>query len=144
VIKVKYNEFQVGQTFETESVTITKEEIVEFALKYDPQYMHIDEEKAQASIFGSIIASGMHTLSATWISWVQLGLFGDDVIAGVGIQNVKFRRPVFPNDRLSVKIEVIDMEQRKPDCGSITLYLSTYNQKDELVLEAEVTGLIQV
>lgn len=141
---MKYNEFQVAQTFETEPATITKEEIMEFAIKYDPQFMHIDETKSQESRFGSIIASGMHTLSVTWNSWVQLGLFGDDVIAGVGIKEVKFRRPVFPNDCLNVKIEIIDMEQRKPDCGAITLQLSTYNQKNELVLEAEVTGLIQV
>ncbi|WP_158232034.1 MaoC/PaaZ C-terminal domain-containing protein [Sporosarcina sp. P16b] len=141
---MKYNEFQVGQTFEAEPVTITKEDIMEFALKYDPQFMHINEKKARDGMFGDIIASGMHTLSATWNSWVQLGIFGDDVIAGVGIEKVKFRRPVFPNDCLSVKIEVIDMEQRKPDCGAITLYLSTYNPKKELVLEAEVTGLIQV
>ncbi|QUW21386.1 MaoC family dehydratase N-terminal domain-containing protein [Sporosarcina sp. Marseille-Q4063] len=141
---MKYNEFQVAQKFEAESATITKEEIVEFALKYDPQYMHIDEKKARESRFGSIIASGMHTLSVTWNSWVQLGLFGDDVIAGVSIQKVKFHRPVFAEDCLSVKIEIIDMEQRKPDCGAITLYLSTYNQNNDLVLEAEVTGLIQV
>lgn len=144
MVKVKYNDFQVGQVFEAEPVSITKEEIMEFALKYDPQFIHIDERKAQESKFGSIIASGMHTLSATWNAWVLLGIFGDDVIAGLGIQEVKFRRPVFPNDWLSVKIEIIDMNQRKSDCGAITLYLSTYNQNNELVLDAKVTGLIQV
>lgn len=141
---MKYHEFQVGQTFETAPTTITKEDIIDFALKFDPQYMHIDEEKAKASMFGSIIASGMHTVSATWNAWVQLGLFGDDVIAGAGIKNVTFRRPVFPEDQLIVKAKIISMKQTKEDRGAITLYLATYNQKNEMVLEAEVTGLVKV
>lgn len=141
---MKYNEFQVAQKFETEHVTITKEEIIDFAQKYDPQFMHVDEKKAGESKFGSIIASGMHTVSLAWNSWVKLGVFGDDVIAGVGIDNVKFRKPVFPNDCLSVKIEIVEMKQKNPDCGTITLYMATYNQKKELVLEAKATGLIQV
>ncbi|MFJ5768358.1 MaoC/PaaZ C-terminal domain-containing protein [Psychrobacillus sp. NPDC093180] len=141
---MKYNEFQVAQTFETEITTITNEEILDFASKYDPQYMHIDEAKAKESMFGGIIASGMHTLSVTWNAWVQLGLFGDDVIAGVSIQNVRFRRPVFPDDRLTVKVEIIDMEQTKEDRGTITINLATYNQEEKLVLETEVIGLIRV
>lgn len=138
---MKFHELDIGQVFETPSYKINKEEIITFASEYDPQYMHIDEEKAKQSRFKGIIASGLHTLSISFKLWVDLGILGDDVIAGIGINNLKFTKPVYPDDLLHVTAKVINKREKK-GVGEITLLLSTYKNDGEQVLAAEISALI--
>ncbi|WP_371383171.1 MaoC/PaaZ C-terminal domain-containing protein, partial [Staphylococcus aureus] len=79
---MKYDDFIVGETFKTKSLHITEEEIIQFATTFDPQYMQIDNEKADHSRFKGIIASGMHTLSISCKLWVEEGKYGEEVVAG--------------------------------------------------------------
>ena len=51
-------DFEVGQTFMTRSVTVDKEGLIVFAKLYDPQPMHVDEEAAKAAFFGELVGSG--------------------------------------------------------------------------------------
>ena len=67
---MKFNEFFVGQVFNTKSILLTKENIMTFAAEYDPQYMHLDEERATQGRFGGIIASGIQTLAISFKLWV--------------------------------------------------------------------------
>ena len=138
---MKFHEFSMGQAFETQSYKISQEEIITFASEYDPQYMHIDEEKAKQSRFKGIIASGLHTLNISFKLWVELGILGDDVIAGTGINNLTFNKPVYPNDLLYVNAKVIHKEERR-NVGEITFLLSTFKNEGEQVLEAEISALI--
>ena len=59
--KIYFDDFAVGQIIKLGSYTVTKEEIIEFALKFDPQPFHIDEVAAAKTIYGGLIASGWHT-----------------------------------------------------------------------------------
>ncbi|MEH7009590.1 MaoC family dehydratase [Neobacillus niacini] len=138
---MKFGEISIGQRFETTSYKVSKEEIFAFAAQFDPQYMHIDEEKAKESRFKGIIASGLHTLSLSFKLWVETGMFGDDVIAGTGVDNLKFTKPVFPDDVLYVTTEVIKKKERKGS-GEVTLLLTTFNNNGEQVLKAELSALI--
>ncbi len=79
---MKYDDFIVGETFKTKSLHITEEEIIQFATTFDPQYMHIDKEKAEQSRFKGIIASGMHTLSISFKLWVEEGKYGVGIVVG--------------------------------------------------------------
>ena len=63
---MKFDEFSIGQTFETQSYKMNMEEIMAFASQFDPQHMHMDEEKAKQGRFKGIIASGLHTLSISF------------------------------------------------------------------------------
>ena len=58
-----YEDFVVGSSHALGAHRFTGEEIRRFALAYDPQPFHIDEEAAKASLFGAICASGWHTAS---------------------------------------------------------------------------------
>ncbi|WP_045516177.1 MaoC family dehydratase [Neobacillus niacini] len=138
---MKFGEISIGQRFETASYKVSREEIIIFAAQFDPQYMHIDEEKAKQSRFKGIIASGLHTLSLSFKLWVETGIFGDDVIAGTGVDNLKFTKPVFPEDVLYVTTEVIKKEERKGS-GEVTLLLTTFNNNGEQVLKAELSALV--
>ncbi|WP_436345926.1 MaoC/PaaZ C-terminal domain-containing protein [Natronorubrum sp. FCH18a] len=57
-----YEDLAVGDVYETGSYTVTKEEIVDFAEQFDLKPFHVDEEAAAESIFGELVASGLHTL----------------------------------------------------------------------------------
>ncbi len=87
---MKLDEFTIGQVFQTKSFELTKENIMNFAEVYDPQYMHLNEEKAKMGRFNGIIASGIQTLSITFKLWIEEGRHEDDIIAGTGMNNIKF------------------------------------------------------
>jgi len=140
---MKLDAFTIGQVFPTKSFKLTKEDIMKFAGEYDPQYMHLDEEKANQGRFNGIIASGIHTLAISFKLWVEQGIYGDDVIAGTKMNNIKFIKPVYPDDELHVIVEVIDMKAIKNESGILTVLLSTFNDKEEKVFEGELSVLIK-
>jgi acyl dehydratase len=114
-----------------------------FAGEFDPQYMHLNEEKANQGRFNGIIASGIHTIAISFKLWIEQGLYGDDVIAGTRMNNIKFIKPVYPGDELHTIVEVIDKKTKKNETGILTVLLSTYNAKEEKVFEGDLSVLIK-
>jgi len=139
---MKFDEFKIGQVFQTKSLKLTKEDIMRFAGEFDPQYMHLDEEKANQGRFNGIIASGIQTLAISFKLWIEEDLYGDDVIAGTQMNNIKFVKPVYPEDELHIIVEVIDKKSTKNDSGILTVSLTTFNEKEEKVFEGELSVLI--
>ncbi|MFP7170917.1 MaoC family dehydratase [Terribacillus sp. 7520-G] len=139
---MKFSEYKIGQRYETESIKLSKQDIIDFAKVYDPQYMHIDEEKAKEGRFGNLIASGMQTMSTSFKLWVEEGIYGEEVVAGTGMNNVKFIKPVFPDDELRVIAEVIETVPKRRGNGIVTIQLNTYNQDEVKVFQAELSALI--
>lgn len=139
---MKFSDFEVGQRYETKSVILTKDDIICFAEMYDPQYMHLDEEKAKQGRFGSLIASGMQTLNVSFKLWIDVGVYGDHIIAGTGMNQLQFLKPVYPGDELHVIAEVIEVRPRRAGNGTVTVLLSTYNQKGQNVFRAELSALV--
>ncbi|QUW21318.1 MaoC family dehydratase N-terminal domain-containing protein [Sporosarcina sp. Marseille-Q4063] len=138
---MKFDEIMIGQTFDSRFYKISKEEIMKFASQFDPQYMHIDEEKASESIFNGIIASGLHTLSLSFKLWTEVSAWGQDVIAGTGINNLRFTKPVYPDDVLYIKAKVIEKKEKK-DSGEVTLLLITCKNDGVKVLTTEISALV--
>jgi acyl dehydratase len=139
---MRFSEFEIGQRYETKSIKLSKESIVEFAKIYDPQYMHIDEEKAKQGRFGDLIASGMQTMSVSFKLWVEEGIYGEHVVAGTGMNNIQFIKPVYPDDELRVVVEVIEILPKRRGNGIVTIQLNTYNQQDVQVFQAELSALV--
>lgn len=140
---MKFEDFTIGQSYETASYQMTKEKIQNFAREFDPQYMHLDEEKATSSSFGDIIASGMHTLNVSFRLWIDLGIYGEDIVAGRGMEKLVFRKAVYPGDHLSVKVVVTEKKLLKNGQGLVTVKMSTYNQKKERVLTASLSAMMK-
>ncbi|OLO37912.1 hypothetical protein BTR23_13320 [Alkalihalophilus pseudofirmus] len=142
---MKFDEITTGISYQTNTYEVTKEDIFKFAHEFDPQYMHVDEEKANQSMFGGIIASGLHTLSITWKLWVDMNIIGDDIIGGAGMNYVKFAKPVYPEDRLTVEVKFVEKKEhpKYTDRGLVTTLLRTFNQDQQLVLEIEMLGLVK-
>ncbi|HLR20342.1 MAG TPA: MaoC family dehydratase [Staphylococcus sp.] len=140
---MKLDEFKIGDTFTTKKYKLSEEAITDFASEFDPQYMHLDKEKAQQGRFNGIIASGIHTLSISFKLWIEAGKYGEDVIAGTHMDNIKFIKPVFPEDELYTVVKVIEKKPGKRDQGLLTVLLSTFNHDEIKVFEGELTALIK-
>lgn len=140
---MRFHEFYIGQVFRTQSLRLTKEDITRFAGEFDPQYMHLDEEKAAQGRFNGIIASGIQTLAVSFKLWVETGSYGDEVIAGTAMNNIKFMRPVYPGDELYTVVEVTGVEEKRNGTGLVTVLLSTFTSTDVQVFEGELSVLVK-
>lgn len=140
---MKLDEFSIGQVFKTKSFKLTKEDIMRFAAEFDPQYMHVDEERANQGRFQGIIASGIHTLAISHKLLVEEGTYGDEIVAGTRMNHLKFMKPVYPGDELQVICEVTDIKAMKNPTGILTVLLSTFNDKEEKVFEGEMSVMIE-
>lgn len=140
---MKLYEFTVGQEFTTKSFKLTQKKIMEFAKDYDPQYMHLNEDKANQGRFNGIIASGIQTLAISFKLWIEEGKYGDDIIAGTRMNNIKFTQPVYPDDELYTVVKVIDIKERKLENGILTVTLTTFNNKKEKVFEGDLSVLLK-
>lgn len=133
-----FDSFEIGQEFPTDSYTITKQDSIEFARQYDPQYFHTDEEAAKHSAFGRLATSGWQTAA---ISMRLKAGSGMNRVAGgmvgMGIEAMKWPKPVYPGDTLRAVITIVEKRrsQSKPTHGIVKYRMETFNQHDEKVLE---------
>lgn len=141
---MKFDELSVGQVFTTKSLKVSKEDITKFASEFDPQYMHLDEKKAKEGMFNGIIASGMHTLSLSFKLWVEEEVYGEDIIAGLQMNNIKFIKPVFPNDKLYAVVEITELKVLKKKQGILKVLLKTFNDEGEKVLQGELSAMMRL
>jgi acyl dehydratase len=138
-----FEELEQGARFQSPGVTVTEESVIRFALEWDMQPFHVDKEAAKSSIFGSLISSGLQTILLTYRLYFQLGVLDGTALAGLGIDNVRFRHPVRPGDTIRVNAEVTELRPtRNPDRGVIVWNLETVNQDAEIVLTMTLSALI--
>ena len=119
--KIHFEDFKVGQVIELGSCTVSKDEIIAFARKFDPQPFHIDEAAAERSIYGGLIASGMHTCSI-FMRLLYDGLLSRAASMGSpGQDELRWIKPVRPGDTLSARglVEELIPSRSKPDRGLI-------------------------
>jgi acyl dehydratase len=126
---------------------VTREEVIEFAQKYDPQPFHLDDEAAAKTHFGRLAASGWHTTAMTMAMVVANIL--DTKQAGLGspgIDELRWLKPVYPGDTLRCETELLEKRQSvsKPQMGSFRSRLTVFNQDDKPVLRFISIGLIAV
>ncbi|MGO4886305.1 MaoC/PaaZ C-terminal domain-containing protein [Anaerobacillus sp. MEB173] len=138
------NELEIGQKFVLEPVTISEEEIYRFAEKYDPQPIHIDKEFAINSIFNGIIASGFQTISLVWRKWINEGIHGNEIVGGLGMDNLRWKQPVYPNDTLLTEVEVLNTKlSSRGGRGTATFRFDIYNQNKELTTTFDVHAVLK-
>ena len=125
-----------GEHLNCRNVIITREDIIRFAKEFDPQPFHTDEDAAKESIFGGLIASSLHILSACTRAVVEAQ--GDlAILSGVGMDEAKMFNPVRPGDVLSVNAWWTEL-QRSPsklDRGFASIKCKVANQRKEPVIE---------
>lgn len=138
-----YEDLTVGEVREFGERTVTRAEIVEFAERYAPQPFHVDEVAAEASIFGGLVASGVHTIAV--VNRIVSDHFYHEaaVLGGVRMDDVRFLQPVHPGETLSVRLEVLDKRDSEThdDRGLVRVQTTGINQHDEPVIDLSVLGI---
>lgn len=136
-MKIKYFEdLNDGELLDCKSILMTRESIIDFAKMFDPQLFHIDEEAANKSIFGGLVASSLHTLSACTRLVVE-AQGNVAILSGVGMHEVKMFNPVRPGDTLFVEAWWTELRRSvsKPDRGFAAIKCKVTNQKKEPIVE---------
>ena len=119
----------VGSTF-----TVDRDEMVEFAQRWDPQPFRIGDEAGNAA-FGHVTAPGVFVLA------VKIQLLHQlpeplAVIAGLGYDELRFHAPVRPGDELRLHQEWLANRESesKPDRGIANSRVSLINQDGVTVM----------
>jgi acyl dehydratase len=119
---------------------VTREEVVDFAAKYDAQPFHLSDEAAALTYFGRLAASGWHTCSMMMAMTVahmqeQPGV-QEASLGALGLDEVRWMRPVYPGDVLRCETEVLEKtaSRSKPDRGIVRMRTTVFNQDDNSVM----------
>lgn len=131
-----FDEFVIGDTFETDDFNVSDREVLAFAHLYDPQPFHLDAEAAAASPFHELVASGWQTTAITMRLVVLSGILRATGVIGTGIDDLRWLAPVVPGDTLRVRGEVIEKVPwpGKKDRGTMRIRLHTVNQNGVVVM----------
>lgn len=144
---IHYEDLQPGSTSRFGHYEVTREEVIDFATKYDPQAFHLDDDAARQTHFGRLSASGWHTCAMTMAMLVAN--MKDSRQAGLGspgMDNLRWIKPVFPGDTLRVETTIVEKRRSKtrPDMGLFKSDITVFNQHDERVMTMRSNGLIKV
>jgi acyl dehydratase len=131
-----WEDFTKGETMELGSYEITRDEILEFARRYDPQPFHVDEEAAAAGPFGGLAASGWHTAAVFMRLFVDGILNSTASMGSPGIEELRWTAPVRPGDVLTGRVRVLDSypSERRPDRGTVVTHCEAVNQDGTVVM----------
>ncbi len=127
----------VGERHLTGSVQLSQQQSVEFAARYDPQPMHIDEEAAGKGPLQGLSASGWQTTALVMRLLVDARLLGDAPVLGLGVDDLRWPNPLRPGDTIQAEIEVVAItpSRSKPDHGVVRIQVIARNQNGEVVLK---------
>lgn len=144
---MKYLEdLQVGDHARFGSYPVSREEVLEFAAKYDPQPFHLSDEAAAQTHFGRLAASGWHTCAMAMAMLVEhMKAHPQAALGAAGVDELRWLKPVFPGDTLRCETELLEVipSRSRPDMGSTRSRLTVFNQADEPVLRFIARGLIR-
>jgi acyl dehydratase len=139
-----FEDFKAGEVFEYGAVTLTEDEIIDFASKYDPQTIHTDREKAARSPYGGLIASGWQTGSVA-MRMVCDGIFlNSSSLGSPGVDELRWLKPVRPGDTLSIRLvvtKVTPCRRRPEERGWVDTFLEMLNQDGDVVMTWKSTGI---
>ncbi|MGL4314319.1 MAG: MaoC family dehydratase [Sphingomonas sp.] len=141
-----FEDIEVGSRRAFGSYSVTREEVIDFASKYDPQPFHLSDEGAADTYFGRLAASGWHTAA------MMMAMLVEDMkdhqqasLGSPGIDELRWLKPVYPGDTLRCENEVLEKRASKSrsDMGSFRARTTVFNQHDEPVMTVVSIGLIR-
>jgi acyl dehydratase len=144
-IKYYWEDLQPGSTRDLGSVTVSTEEIKEFAEQYDPQPFHVDEAAGRRSIFGNLCASGWHTCALAMKLTVENFLNESASMGSPGLESLRWLKPVYPGDTLTLKHTIAESRplRKRLDTGLVRSVWEMFNQNGEKVMQMEGYGMFR-
>lgn len=139
-----FEDFRVGETWTSAPVPLSAEEIIAFGQANDPQPMHTDPERAAAGPFGGLVASGWQIAALSMRVFVQSGGYGATPVVGLGIDELRWVKPVRAGDVLTVGREIVELRRSSsnPRYGIIRTRVTVRNQAGEPVMTLVTNGRV--
>ncbi|MEU0388455.1 MaoC family dehydratase [Streptomyces chartreusis] len=139
-----FEDYTPGATYEYDGITVTQDDIIDFATRFDPQSFHVDPAAAQHGPFGGLIASGWHTTA------VMMRLLADNYLSTVaslgspGVDELRWLAPVRPGDHLRLRVRTLDtrLSRSVSNRGIVRSLVELVNQDDLPVLRLTVVNLL--
>lgn len=143
---MKFKDFKTGMVITHPPVTVEQADMVAFARDYDPQWFHLDAERAAEGRWGGLIASGWMTCGLAMRMATQAALEGSECFGSPGLERLRWMAPVRPGDqlRLEATVDSVRVSSSRDDLGIMRWTWRVYNQDNVQVLETEVTNLFEL
>jgi len=140
-----FEDYVPGSVFEFGDAPVTEADIIDFARRYDPQYIHTDPEAAAHGPFGGLIASGWQTAGLMMRLFVDNFLSSVASVASPGIDEIRWTRPVKPGDILRIRVTVVETvpSRSKPDRGMVRTHIEVLNQNSEAVMTLKAMNILR-
>ena len=140
-----FEDYVTGSVHEFGSIIVDEQEVIDFGKRFVPLSYHTDTEAAKSSIYGGLIASGWHTAA------LMMRLYTDNYLSKVanlgspGADELRWDKPVFPGDELSIRVTVIEARRSasKSDRGIVQSFCEVLNQKREVVMTVRMVNFVR-
>ena len=140
-----FEDYVAGSVHEFGPIGVEEQEVLDFGRHFVPLPYHIDKEAAKKSIYGGLIASGWHTAA------LMMRLYTDNYLSKVanlgspGCEELRWTKPVFPGDGLSIRVTVLDTRpsDTKPDRGIVRSFVEVLNHKREVVMSVKMVNFVR-
>lgn len=140
-----FEDYVPGAVHEFGSIPVAEQEVIEFGKRYVPLPYHVDKEAAKKSIYGGVIASGWHTASLMMRVYSENYLSQVANLGSPGGDELRWDKPVFPGDVLSVRATVLETRRSEshPDRGIVRTFIEVLNQKREVVMSMKMVNFVR-
>jgi acyl dehydratase len=138
-------DLEIGVTQRFGRYEVTRDEVIEFARKFDPQPFHLSDDAAAKTHFGRISASGWHSCAMAMSMIVEnMKAQGHAGLGAPGVDELRWLKPVYPGDTLHMESEVIEVtpSRSRPEMGSFRSRNTVFNQHDEPVVRFTSIALV--
>jgi acyl dehydratase len=143
---IYFEDLAVGKESFFGTYQVTREEVLDFARKYDPQPFHLSDEEAAKTHFGRLAASGWHTCAMTMAVMARHIVAEEQAgLGSPGVDELRWLKPVYPGDTLHVRGRIVETRpsRSKPDIGSFRSEVTVSNQDEIPVLRFTSIVLIR-
>lgn len=139
-----FEDFQLGEIWESVPMPVSADEIAAFGRSFDPQPMHTDPERAAAGPFKGLVASGWHVAALSMRAFVLAGGYGATPMVGLGIDELRWSAPVRAGDTLTVRREVVELRRSasNPSHGIVRTRVTVRRQDDTVAMSLISAGRV--
>lgn len=140
-----FEDYAAGAVFEFGPIAVDETEVIAFAQRFDPQWIHTDPQAAAQGPFHGIIASGWHSVGLLMRLFVQHYLSSVASLASPGVDEVRWTKPVRPGDQLTLRVTTVQTRRSnsKPDRGLVHSVLEGINQHGEVVVSLKAMNMLK-
>ncbi len=141
-----FEDYVPGAVHEFGSIAVDEHEVLEFGKRYVPLSYHTDKEAAKSSIYGGVIASGWHTAALMMRIYTENYLSKVANLGSPGGDELRWDKPVFPGDELSVRATVLEARrsESRPDRGIVRTLIEVLNQSRDVVMSMKMVNFVRL